>query len=305
MRFGVTLPQQGMEASPEALVRAAQQAERLGYDSVWANERLLYPVSPRSRYPGSPDGALPAFCRRTFTPLETLSYVAAQTSRVALGTGVVNMPLHNPVMLARQLATLDVLSGGRLRVGLGQAWSVDEMEAGGAVATERGPRADEFLAVLKRVWTTDPADFRGRHFTLPKSILHPKPIQQPHPPIYLGAYAPKALARVGRTADGWLPAGVPLAALGPMMALIRETARAADRDPSALQLITFAFVSILPGSPGQERPDFVGTLDEIKHDVATARDLGVTEIILAPGFASGELSLDEYFRTLEQLRAVA
>jgi probable F420-dependent oxidoreductase len=294
-----------MEASPEALVRAAQQAEHLGYDSVWANERLLFPVSPRSRYPGTPDGALPAFCRRTFTPLETLSYVAAHTSRVALGTGVVNMPLHNPVMLARQLATLDVLSGGRVRVGLGQAWSADELEAGGAVAAQRGSRADEFLAVLKHVWTTDPAQFRGQHFTLPKSILQPKPIQQPHPPIYLGAYAPGAVARVGRLADGWLPAGVPLAALGPMMAQIRETARDAGRDPSALQLITFAFVGVLPASPGEGRPDFVGTLDEIRHDVATARDLGVTEIIFALGFASGELRLDEYFRTLVQLRAVA
>jgi probable F420-dependent oxidoreductase len=294
-----------MEASPDALVRAAQLAEHLGYDSVWANERLLYPVSPRSPYPGSPDGALPALFQRTFTPLETLSYVAAQTSRVALGTGVVNMPLHNPVMLARQLATLDVLSGGRVRVGLGQAWSVDELEASGAVVAERGPRADEFLEVLKRVWTTDPAEVRGQYFTLPKSILQPKPVQRPHPPIYLGAYAPKALERVGRTADGWLPAGVPLTALGPMMAQIRETARSAGRDPSALQLITFAFVGVLPASPGEGRPDFVGTLDEIRRDVATADSLGVTEIIFAPGFSSGELRLDEYFRTLEQLRSVA
>jgi alkanesulfonate monooxygenase SsuD/methylene tetrahydromethanopterin reductase-like flavin-dependent oxidoreductase (luciferase family) len=103
MRFGVTLPQQGMEASPEALALAAQQAEQLGYDSVWANERLLYPVSPRSAYAGSPDGALPSFCRRTFTPLETLSYVAGHTSRVALGTGVVNMPLHNCRILVAHL----------------------------------------------------------------------------------------------------------------------------------------------------------------------------------------------------------
>jgi probable F420-dependent oxidoreductase len=305
MRFGVTLPQQGMEASPEALVRAAQEAEQLGYDSVWANERLLYPVSPRSPYPGSPDGVLPAFCRRTFMPLETLAYVAAHTSRVALGTGVVNMPLHNPVMFARQVATLDVLSSGRIRIGLGQAWSIDELEAGGAVAAERGPRADEFLAVLKHVWTTDPAEFRGRYYTLPKSILQPKPIQRPHPPIYLGAYAPKALARVARLADGWLPAGVPLTALGQMMERIRQMARDANRDPSGLHLITFAFVGILSKSPGAGRPDFVGTLDEIKRDVAAARDLGVTEIIFAPGFSSGELRLNEYFCTLEQLRSVA
>ncbi|MCC7368714.1 MAG: LLM class F420-dependent oxidoreductase [Chloroflexi bacterium] len=305
MRFGVMLPQQGLKASPEALVRAAQQAERLRYDSVWVNERLLYPVHPRTPYPGSPDGALPATFSRTFTPLETLAYVAAHTSRVALGTGIVNMPLHNPVMLARQLATLDVLSGGRVRVGLGQAWSVDELEAAGADTVQRGPRADEFLAVLKQVWTTDPAEFRGKYFTLPESVLQPKPIQQPHPLIYLGAYAPRALARVGRLADGWLPAGVPLAAMGPMMGQIRETARDAGRDPASLHLVTLAFVSVLPDSPGANRPDFVGTLDEIRRDVATARELGVTEIIFAPGFGRGELKLEEHFDTLEQLRAVA
>ncbi len=305
MRFGVMLPQQGLKASPGALVRAAQKAEHLGYDSVWTNERLLYPVSPRTPYPGSPDGALPATFSRTFTPLETLSYVAAHTSRVALGTGVVNMPLHNPVMLARQLATLDVLSGGRVRVGLGQAWSVDELEAAGADTARRGPRADEFLAILKKVWTTDPAEFRGTYFTLPESILQPKPIQQPHPPIYLGAYAPKALARVGRLADGWLPAGVPLTAMDPMMEQIRETARDAGRDPSALHLVTFAFVGVLPESPGEKRPDFVGTVEEIAHDVATARELGVTEIIFAPGFGGSELRLDEYLDVIEQLRAVA
>jgi probable F420-dependent oxidoreductase len=304
MRIGITLPQGGMEASPEALVRAARRAEELGYDSVWANERLLYPVMPRSRYPGTPDGALPTFSRRTFMPLETLAFVAAHTSRVALGTGVVNMPLHNPVMLARQLATLDVFSGGRMRVGLGQGWSIDELEAGGATVGERGPRADEFIAVLKQIWTTDPAEYRGRYFTLPKSILQPKPIQRPHPPIYLGAYAPNALARVARLADGWLPAGVPLTALGPMMEQVSEMARAAGRDPSRLDLITFGFVGILERSPGEARQDFFGTLDEIRRDVATARDFGVSEIIFAPGFASGELSLDEYFSTLEQLRAV-
>jgi probable F420-dependent oxidoreductase len=305
MRFGVTLPQQGMAASPEALVQAGQQAERLGYDSVWVTERLLYPVAPRSPYPGSPDGALPAFARRMFTPLETLSYVAAHTSRVALGTGIVNMPLHNPVMLARQFATLDVLSGGRVRVGLGQAWSVDEMEAAGTTPKGRAARADEFLEVLKRIWTTDPAEFRGRHFTLPKSILQPKPVQRPHPPIYLGAYAPEALARVARLADGWIPAGVPLRALGPMMQQIRELARAAGRDPSVLDLTTFAFVTILPESLGEGRPDFIGTMEEIRRDVATARDLGVSEVIFAPGFATGELSLDDHFRTLERLRSVA
>jgi alkanesulfonate monooxygenase SsuD/methylene tetrahydromethanopterin reductase-like flavin-dependent oxidoreductase (luciferase family) len=113
----IAAPQYSQRA--RVLVRAAQRAEELGYDSLWAVERLLYPLAPRSPYPGTPDGSMPAFLKRAFTPVETLAYVAAHTRNIAIGTSILSMPLHNPVMLARQLATLDVLSGGRLRVGLG------------------------------------------------------------------------------------------------------------------------------------------------------------------------------------------
>jgi probable F420-dependent oxidoreductase len=301
MKIGAMLPHLGTGMSPAALVAAARRAEELGYDSLWVIERLLYPTNPRSPYPATPDGSLPKMYARALTPIETLSYIAAHTSRIALGTSVLNMPLHNPVMLARQLATLDVLSGGRLRVGLGQAWSVDEMEAAGATPKGRAARADEFGRVLKAIWTTDPVEFSGEFFTVPRSTLQPKPIQSPHPPIYMGAYAPGALERVGRTANGWIPSGVPLAGIGPMMNQVREAARAAGRDPSALELVIFEFPSILEQSPGEDRPDFVGTIDEIRRDVATARDLGVSEIIFGPGYSTGDLRLDEYMGALEEL----
>jgi probable F420-dependent oxidoreductase len=304
MQIGATLPQVGAEASPEALARAAQRAEDLGYDGLWVAERLLYPVEPRSPYPFTPDGVLPAFTKRAFTPIETLTYVAAHTRRIALGTSILSMPLHNPIMLARQLATLDALSGGRLRVGLGQGWSIDELEAGGGYTGQRGALANEFIAVLKTIWTTDPAEFAGNYFTLPRSILQPKPAQRPYPPIYLGGSASGALDRAGRMADGWLPVGVPLAKVGRMMDQIRESARAAGRDSDALRLVVISFAAILQHSLGEERPDFVGTLDEIKRDLERARELGVAEIVLTVGYATGDLSLDNYFRTLEQLRNV-
>src|SRR5688572_3847114 len=123
------------------------------------------------------------------------------------------MPLHNPVVLARRLATLDVLSGGRLRVGLGQGWSADEIEAAGGTMHGRAARADEFLQVLDAIWTTDPVEYSGSYFTVPRSTLQPKPVQSPRPPIYLAAYTPSALDRVGRYADGWMPSGVPLSAI--------------------------------------------------------------------------------------------
>jgi probable F420-dependent oxidoreductase len=305
MKIGVMLPHIGAEMSPQAVVEAARRAEELRYDSLWAIERLLYPTNPRSKYPATPDGSLPEFYARALTPLETLSYVAAHTSKIELGTGVLVMPLHNPVMLARQLASLDVLSGGRLRVGLGQGWSIDEMEAAGTSPKGRAARADEFIQVLKAVWTTDPVEHAGEHFTVPRSILQPKPVQSPHPPIYLAAYSPGALKRVGQLANGWMPSGVPLNAMRPMMEQAREAARAAGRDPRSLELIVFAFAQILEESPGADRPDFVGTLDEIRRDVATARDLGATEIIFDVGYASGDLRLDEFRQALEQLSTLA
>lgn len=305
MRIGLLLPHLGAEMSPAALVEAARRAEELEYDSLWVIERLLYPTSPRSRYPATPDGSLPTMYARALTPLETLSYVAAHTSTIALGTGVLIMPFHNPVMLARQLASLDVLSGGRLRVGLGQGWSADELEAAGASAKGRAARADEFIQVLKAIWTSDPVERAGELFSVPRSILQPKPVQTPHPPIYLAAYAPSALGRAGRLADGWMPSGVPLAATGQMMGQVREAAARAGRDPSAVELIIFALPAILDASPGEGRPDFVGTFDEVRRDVMTARDLGATEIIFAAGYSSGDLRLAEYRRLLEQLRLLA
>src|SRR5215212_5215679 len=145
MKIGMMRPHLGAEMSPTAVVEAARRAEALEYDSLWAIERLLYPTHPRSKYPVTPDGSLPPMYARALSPLETLSYVAAQTSKIALGTGVLVMPLHNPVVLARQLATLDLLSGGRLRVGLGQGWSLDEVEAAGGAFEGRAARADEFV----------------------------------------------------------------------------------------------------------------------------------------------------------------
>lgn len=304
MRIGAMLPHLGTGMNPAALDEAARRAEELGYDSLWAVERLLYPTNPRSPYPVTPDGSLPKLYARALTPIETLSYVAARTSRIALGTSVLLMPLHNPVMLARQLATLDVLSGGRLRVGLGQGWSADELEAGGASSKGRAARADEFVQVLKAIWTTDPVEHKGEFFTVPRSILQPKPVQSPHPPIYMAAYAPSALERVGRTADGWMPSGVPLAATGPTMDQVREAAGAAGRDPSALELVVFAFPAILEQSPGEGRPDFVGTLDEVRRDVAAARNLRASEIIFGPGYSTGDLQLDEYMGALERLRSL-
>jgi probable F420-dependent oxidoreductase len=301
MRLGTFLPHLGEASSPDLLVRSAQQAEALGYHSVSVAERLLYPLAPRTPFPGMPEGSLlPEYYRRVFEPVESLTFVAAHTKTIRLGTGVLNMPYHNPAMLARRLTTLDVLSGGRLNVGFGQAWSSDELEAAGA-ARNRGERADEFIAALRAMWGPDPVEHHGTHFQIAPSIIGPKPVQQPSPPIYMAGYAPAALSRVARLADGWLPAVVPLAAIGPMMGQVRQQAEAAGRDPSSLELLVIGFVTLTDAPLGEGRGDFTGTLDEVRRDVETARGLGVDELILVPD-ASMAGSADQFLHNQEVLR---
>src|SRR5262249_17623837 len=149
MRIGFALPQNGPEAGPDALSAVAHRAEQLGYDSLWVLDRLLFPVNPQVPYPAGGDGSLPELYKKVFDPIETLTFVAALTKRAGLGTSVLNLPWYNPVLLARRLTTLDILSGGRLRLGFGLGWSPDEYEAAGVPFKERGRRADEALTALK------------------------------------------------------------------------------------------------------------------------------------------------------------
>jgi len=302
MRIGFTLPQVGPIASSQAIVRAAQSAEALGYDSLWVLDRLLYPVKPQTPYPATPDGLLPEAYKHVLDPLETLTFAAAHTRRIAVGTSVLDMPYYNPVILARRLTTLDVLSGGRLRVGFGQGWSKDEFDVVGVASKDRGQRADEFLHVLKAVWTTNPVEFHGRFFHVPKAIIEPKPVQKPHPPIYLAAYAPAALKRAATLANGWNPAGVPLEGLKQMAAGLRSMAQAAGKNPAAVEVVVRANLLVTPSPIGKDRGMFSGTLEQIKEDIGAVRAFGANELFFDPIFSPGVHTQDDFLRVMEQVR---
>jgi len=171
MRIGFALPNIGPVATPEAVIAVAERAEALGHDSLWTIERLLYPVKPQRPYPVTADGSLPEVYKHALDPLESLTFAAARTRKIALGTSVLDIPYYNPVMLARRLTTLDFLSQGRVRVGLGLGWNKDEVDATGADFKQRGAMADEFLQVLKAIWTTNPVEFHGNFYQIPKSYL--------------------------------------------------------------------------------------------------------------------------------------
>ena len=300
MRFGFALPQVGLAAGPEALVMVAKRAEELGFDSLWVLDRVLWPVNPRVPYPIG-DGSLPVKYKSVLDPLETLTFVAAHTRRIALGTSVLNLPWYNPVLLARRLTTLDILSAGRLRVGFGIGWSPDEYEAVGVTWEERGKRADESIKVLKKIWTTDPVEFQGKYYRIPKSVIGPKPVQKPHPPIYMAAFSPSALKRVGTEANGWFPVGIPLSGVGSIFDEIRSMAKNAGRDPSALELIVRANIEIHNAPIQKGRADFTGTLEQIAEDVTTARKLGAAEIAIDAQFSPGIETAKDLVACMEKL----
>ena len=301
MRLGCGLPVLGAAAGPDAITRGAQRAEALGYHSVWVADRLLYPVAPRSPYPVG-DGVLPEYFKRSMDPVEALTFAAAHTRRITLGTSVLNMPFYHPVVLARRLATLDVLSAGRLRVGLGQAWSIDELEAVGVDPKARASRADEFIRVLKTMWGPDPVEFQGQHFRVARSIVGLKPLQTPHPPVYLAAYVPTALRRAATLADGWLPSGCPIPGIAQMAGQLRALAREAGRDPGKLEVIFLTGADVTQASlDDPKRSPLSGSVAQVRGDLGRLGDAGVTEVIAW----TGAPTLDGFLAGLERFREAA
>jgi probable F420-dependent oxidoreductase len=304
MRFGFALPQIGSLVGPEALVTVAKRAEDLGFDSLWVLDRILWPVDPRAPYPIG-DGSLPLQYKHVLDPVETLTFAAAYTSRIALATGVLNLPWYNPVLLARRLTTLDILSGGRLRLGFGIGWSPDEYEAAGTPWQDRGKRADESIEVLKKIWTSDPVEFQGKHYRIAKSFIGPKPVQQPHPPIYMAAFTPSAMKRVAAEAHAWLPVGIPLTGIRAMFDAIKNMATEAGRDPSAFELIVTAGVEIHKRPIEKERLEFTGSLEQIGEDFARARKLGAAEIAIYAQFLAPDETAEDLVTRMEDLWRVA
>jgi len=304
MRFGFALPQVGSAVGPETLITVAKRAEDLGFDSLWVLDRILWPVNPRTPYPIG-DGSLPVKYKSVLDPLETLTFAAAHTRRIALGTSVLNLPWYNPVLLARRLTTLDVLSAGRLRIGFGIGWSPDEYEAADVPWQKRGKRADELIQALKKIWTTDPVEFQGKYYRIPKSVIGPKPVQKPHPPIYMAAYTPAAMKRVAAEANGWFPVGIPLSGIGPMFEGIKGMAKDAGRDPSALALIVRANIEIHNAPIQKDRVDFTGALEQIAEDIRTTQKLGAAEIVFDVQFSPGVETAGDIAARMEQLWRVA
>ncbi|MFI0814210.1 TIGR03619 family F420-dependent LLM class oxidoreductase [Streptomyces sp. NPDC021098] len=302
MRIGFTLPQFGELAHhPQHVARFAREAEALGADSLWVGDRLLAPVDPEVGYAGT--DVIPPEFRSALDPFALLATAAAATERVQLGTNVINAPWYAPALLARSFTGIDLLSAGRLLVGLGTGWSPEEYETTGIPMAERGRRLDECLDVLNAWWTRNPVEHHGDHWTVPASHIDLKPASRPHPPVYLGAFAPAALTRVARRADGWLPIAVlgrkyagsdPIPGLARNLAGLRETVEREGRDPARFDAIL------------RVNPDADASLDDIVATIARAEaEAGVGHCFVELCYLAKDVdqALDLVRSVLERARA--
>ncbi len=204
MDFDLWLPTANPFCTAELLAAAGREAEGRGVATLWVGEHVVLFDQPESRYPYADDGRLPAPPGvGLLEPLLALGQVAAHTTRLRLGTAMLLLPQRNPVYTAKEVATLDWLSGGRVDLGVGVGWLREEFEALNVPFAARGARTDEYLAVLHTLWCDDLSAFEGVHYTLPPCEQFPKPVQTPHPPIHIGGESEAALARVARAGQGW------------------------------------------------------------------------------------------------------
>jgi probable F420-dependent oxidoreductase len=311
LKIGITLPQVGPQATRENVIQMAKNAEKEGFDSLWVFERLLWPINPQTPYPVTPDGSLPIEYQIMFDPLETLTYVTAHTNKIALGTSVIDMLFHNPVVLARRFATLDVLSEGRAICGLGIGWSKDGYQASNIPLKDKGKRADEFVQVLKRIWTDDVVESKGKFYNISASKIGPKPIQKPHPPIYLGGFSPNTYSRiVNYDTNGWLGliAG-PLEYLDNTIKTIKDIANKANKDPNNFKVILLTHPNIVDSknqsTNDSQRFPLTGTIDQAGSDIQRIKQMGIDHIIFGYNFIPLGRNLDKMLDITKQLSKFA
>jgi probable F420-dependent oxidoreductase len=261
--LGFAVPQFGGSAHLDVgeLARFASTAEQLGADSLWVGDRLLAAVNPTVGYVGT--DTVPEQFRTNLDPFIALTVAATVTTTAQLGSSVFVAPWYPPVPLARQLTSIDVISGGRLLAGFGIGWSPEEYQAAGAPFRRRGAQLDELLDALDALWTVNPVRLDGERWSIPESWVNLKPVQRPRPPVYLGAFNPAGLKRVGERADGWMPGvkvpgGVSLDMLRWQRQTIADAARAAGRNPSAIH--AYVRVNVAEGTPVDKVTDALQVL---------------------------------------------
>lgn len=271
MKLGLGLQVSGAWATPEMIATIATDAEKAGYASLWSFQRLMIPA----------DAKTDAVYHSVLDPMAPLAFAAALTRSIRLAVAVINIPFVSPAYLAKQAATIDVLSNGRHDLGLGIGWMPEEFALSGAEMARRGARMEEYVRVLRTLWGPQPAEFEGEFYQVPKGSTAPAPVQPGGPPVLIGGLAQAALERAGRIGDGWVTSSrTDLSKIGASVRIIQDAAAAAGRDPASLRIICRGVVreGAEAFGEGDQRILLSGSPTVIREDVAWLAEQGVTEI---------------------------
>ena len=283
MEFGCVFPNRGPMATPANLGRVAEKAEALGYDTVWFSDHIVIPTEVKSFYPYDPSGKMPFNPSEPYwEPLTVIGYVAGRTSRLRLGTSVLILPYRNPIVTAKMLATLDVLSNGRVTLGAGVGWMEEEFKAIGLdTYSRRGAYSDECIRIFRELWTKDNPSFQGQFHQFSNIRCEPRPVQPGGLPIWIGGHTPQAIRRVARLGDGWQPlvqrppADLPPAEMQEKIAQLRAFAQQAGRDPRRITLAMGSSIQFTDGAATGPRSLFTGTPAQIVDTLRRYQELGI------------------------------
>ena len=303
MKYGFSLIVRGKSATPATFDAMAEKAEALKIDALWASDHLVFPPFITSSYPGRADGQLPDDWKQTYyQPFSVLNYLAARTTSVRLGTSVLILPMRNPLEIAAQFAEMDNLSGGRVNFGVGVGWYSEEFEALGYPFKDRGKRTNDGLAIMKKLWTEAKPSHRSEYFSFEDAEKGPKPVQSPHPPIYIGGNSSAAIRRTAKYADVWHPFKITpeiLVESRPVLiAALQEAGRSAEAFPIAPKIaLTFQEGPAAAGqAPSEGRPqDIIDTLRRF-------RDAGATEFCFDIMTETVPIMLDTMERFVQEVR---
>ena len=236
MNIGISLFS-GQQPLDTAVV--AQKAEALGFDSLWMGEHPVMPVHSMSPAPGTSGGSIPDFYSRLVDPFVALARASAVTTKLKLGTGVTLVPERNPLLLAKEVATLDYFSRGRFLFGIGAGWNREETGIMGGDFAHRWTQTREAIEAMKALWTNEVAEYHGTYYNFPPVRSFPRPVQQPHPPIFLGGAAQQVFKRIVTYGNGWMPTRSTPELIRQGRAVLNELAVEAGRDPASLTVLAY------------------------------------------------------------------
>lgn len=285
MQYGFSLPVRGNLATHDGITAIARHGERLGFTYATMADHIVFPVAVESKYPYDATGNHPS-TGDALDPLSLMAFAAGRTTTLRFVTSVLILPHRNPVLAAKMIATIDVLSQGRVTLGIGVGWLREEFAALGAADFDRrGAVSDEYLAIFKKLWSPGPVSHQGTYYSFETLRCEPLPVQRPHPPIWVGGHSRPALRRTARFGDGWHPLGtVDTAELRPPeYAAIRDTLkRMTEAEGRDFGAITLAFAARLRETrqpiASNDRMPFSGSAGQIVDDVDTYRRLGVSHL---------------------------